>query len=301
MTKYEKKVLVLILYSGEQELKQSLEMLRKQTYQNWEYKIFSHLQNREAHDRLYEYIMSHGEQYDIFIKLDADMVLINDEAIQAIINCFLENPNTDQLNFSVHDVMSNSRIMGLLTFSKNVRWEKSKEILFVDHAPIIPGARFLVWGAPAPLALHCPNPHPFQAFHFGAHRMLKALQRSSHKKRWIQSALQWHLLFQVWKQLCWKKTPQLAYMMLGAYSVWGGEVEIDGNEYQSKSLEKAFKRYEHIETSAIVALLKKRWRYVLYMHHMLYFVLWPKIAHYKIYSRVAFWYNRRINNLYEKS
>ncbi len=88
------------------------------------------------------------------------------------------HPQADQINFAVQDVMSISNIMGFLTYSPRARWSlNSDETLFVDDTPVIPGARLLVWSSPAPIALHSPSPHPCQAFHFGAHRMIKALQR----------------------------------------------------------------------------------------------------------------------------
>ena len=172
-----KKVLVLILNSGEKELQESIDKLQHQTYKNWEKIVFSNLSNKVAHDTLYNYIMNHHDEYDLFVKLDADMVMTNDCVLENIVNYFEKNPNIDQGNFAVYDKMSNQNIMGLLVFTGKARWERNDEDLFVDYTPVIPGRRLLIWGRPSPVATHCLNPHLFQAFHYGVHRAMKAIQK----------------------------------------------------------------------------------------------------------------------------
>ncbi len=287
-----KKILILTLYSGENELAESLEVLSKQTYTNWEHKIISSLPNKEAHETLYFYIMSQSSGFDLFIKLDADMVLIGSDALASIVRFFASNPNVDQANFAVHDVLSDSRIMGLLVFSNKAKWFENRDDLFVDHTPVIPGKRLLIWGTPAPVALHCPNPHSFQAFHFGAHRAMKALQRNRTRKNWIQSALQWHLLMQVWRRFLVQQTRELGLFMLGAYSVWRGEIDGKGNEYQNASLKKAYDKYEILDSRSVLNLLREEWACVLAKHDLLYVFLWPRIKFYKFRSRISVWLNK---------
>jgi hypothetical protein len=287
-----KRMLILILDCGENELKGSLGGLQKQIYKNWQKVIFSNLPNKKAHDTLYTYIMDHADEYDLFVKLDADTILRDEYALENIVKYFNDNSNVDQANFAVHDVMSDQDIMGLLVFTNKAKWNGSNEKLFVDYTPTIPGKRLLIWGKPAPIALHCSNPHLFQAFHYGAHRAIKAIQGENNSKKWIQSALQWHLLIRVWTNFKKKKDIQRGMIMLGAFCVWSQRVDLNANEYNNQSLKMAFNRYKDMKPDAIYQILIKKWRRVLYKNHLLYLLLWPKIIEYKIRCRITVWYNQ---------
>lgn len=286
-----KRILILILNSGEGELNDSLEMLKNQTYKNWSKVIFSNLPNKEAHDTLYGYIMDHKDKYDLFVKLDADMVLFNNQSLELIVNYFEKNPNMDQGNFAVYDNMSGQNIMGLLVFTNKAKWKGSDEKLFVDYAPTIPGKRLLIWDKPAPVAIHCPNPRLFQAFHYGAHRAMKAIQKDREKKNLIQSAIQWHLLFRVWQYFKKTKDAKRGMMMLGAYLVWKEDIDDSANEYNSQSLAKTFAKFQNIEIDNILKLLSNEWGKIVTINNFLYIIFWPKLYEYKTRSRVVTWHN----------
>src|SRR3989344_669420 len=289
--KRENRILILILYSGENELEESLKVLKNQSYKNWKYKIFSYLSNKKAHDTLYSYIMAQASNFDLFMKLDADMILINEYVLENIVKYFNANPNVDQANFAVHDVMSDQDIMGLLVFTGRAKWNGGDEKLFVDHSPIIPGRRLLVWDKPAPIAIHSANPHLFQAFHFGAHRATKAIQRGRSNKKWIQSALQWHLLYRVWVNFQMTKDIKMGMIMAGAFCVWKGEVDLDIDEYKNQSLERVFEKYKSLDGNTTHQVLSRVWKRALYRNHLLYFLLWPKIIEYKTRCRFFTWLN----------
>lgn len=290
-----KRVLILILNSGEGEYKESIKMLNKQTYKNWQKIVFRGLNNKEAHDTLYSYIMNHNKEFDLFIKLDADMVLLNETILEKIVNYFEKNPNMDQGNFAVHDVMSDQDIMGLLVFSNKAKWNGSNEKLFVDYTPTIPGKRLLVWGKPSPVAWHCPSPTGFQAFHYGAHRAMKAVQKNRNKKSWIQSVIQWHLLYRVWMISLHTKDIGRALMLAGAYSVWKDELDEQANEYKSMKLRQVFRKYRNLSEIQIYKQLEK-WGLVLLCHNLLYMLLWPKLEEYKLRCKLATWHNNYLNS-----
>lgn len=291
-----KRVLILTLYSGENELCDSRRLLNIQTYKYWKQIVLSNLPNREAHDKLYSYIMRYYKDYDLFIKLDADMALIDSNSLKKIVDFFEDNPNVDQANFSVSDVLSGLDIMGLLVFTNKVSWIKSEEMLFVDHAPIIRGRRLLVWDEPAPIAFHCPDPHLFQAFHYGAHRALKAIQRDRPNKRWVQSALQWHLLMSVWNYYKRSKDRTRGFLILGALSVWRKDVDTTANEYRDESLKRKYEEYISLNDWEIYLLLKRCWGRVVFFNHFLYVLMWPKLIEYKTRSRIKTWFLRRKNS-----
>lgn len=272
------RILVLMLHSGENEYADSRRALERQTHTNWALKVFSDLPEKEAHLALYEEIMRCGASYDIYVKLDADMVLSDDGALSRIALFYAAHPGADQVNFALHDMMSDSDIMGLITFTGRARWDLgSTEALFVDQAPAIKGQCFTVWDPRPRLALHCPDPHDFQAFHFGAHRMMKALQRQRRPKRWIQSALQWRLLGQVWRLSRREGDARRAHMMLGAWAEWKGLLGADAADYRSASLAAAFERCSaRLAREDLVRIVGPWWRVSIRLHQLLYWLLSPR-------------------------
>lgn len=288
-----KKILILTLNSGENELVDSIKMLNEQTYTNWNHKIFSNLSNKKAHEALYSFVMANSKNYDLFVKLDADMILANKFALANIVDFFDRSKNLDQANFAVKDVLSNSNIMALIVFSKKVYWDFNDEILFVDHSPTIRGKKLVVWGAPAPLAYHNPNPNPFQAFHFGAHRAMKAIQKGRIKKNTIQIIMQWRLLYRIWKEFKKEPTNERSLALLGAFSVWRGEMGNFINEYSDRELTKMYEKYKNFTLSESYDVLKHDWKKQLRMRNFLYLIISPEIIYYRLKCRCAV----RINQL----
>lgn len=268
-----------MLYSGENEYAESRQALERQTHRNWELKVFSDLPEKEAHLALYAEIMRCGGSYDIYVKLDADMVLGDDGALSRIAQFYAARPDADQVNFALHDMLSDSHIMGLITFTGRARWDLgATEALFVDQTPAIPGQCFMVWDPQPRIALHCPDPHDFQAFHFGAHRMMKALQRHRSPKRWIQSSLQWRLLGKVWRLSGREGDSRRAYMMLGACAEWQGLLGADATNYRSASLAAAFERYSaRLAQDDLVRIMGPWWRVSIRLRQLLYWMLSPRL------------------------
>lgn len=279
------KILVLMLYSGENEYEDSRRALERQTHRNWELRVFSGLPDKEAHLALYEEIMRCGDTYDIYVKLDADMVLSDDDALSRIARFHAAHPDADQVSFALHDILSDSHILGLITFTGRARWDLgSTEPLFVDEMPAVPGQRFTVWDPQPPIAVHCPNPHDFQAFHFGAHRMMKALQRNRRSKRWIQSALQWRLLGRAWRLARREGDARRAFMMLGACAEWMGLLGADATNYRSASLAAAFERYSaRLARDDLARIMGAWWNVSIRLHQLHYWLLSPRLLAHRAY------------------
>lgn len=172
----EPRILVLMMYSGENEFAESKAILVRQSYQHHELVTIVNLPNRDAHHRLYQTIMDKAAEFDLFLKLDADMVLSSENALAQIMQVFGENPETDHVIFAVKDFIPDKLSFGLHAFSNRVKWDLSGEGLFVDPNPTYPGAKKIIWDEMPPLVIHAPNPLPYHAFHFGVHRALKAFQ-----------------------------------------------------------------------------------------------------------------------------
>lgn len=298
---YSPRILVLTLNSGENEYAESLSRLKSQSYRNWEYIEFNHLPNKEAHERLYDYIMNHSEDYDLFVKMDADMMLRDERALQDIVEYFAKNTNVHQANFSVWDVISQQSVMGLIVFRNTARWEKTKEMLFVDQTPTIPGKRLLVWGFPSPVAYHSHNPHNFQAFHFGAHRAMKAIQKEREKVNLIQSVIQWNFLWKVWKNYKRERSLQRAYFLIGAYYVWTGKLVASSNDYADETLRVVFDNTKHLSEVEIYGIVKDNFASQLRRKNWLYILFWPKLYMYKLKCRLEVFCNSVLMSLKNSS
>ena len=279
------KILILTLYSGEHEYDACVAALHSQKFRRWEHRTISHLPNKEAHDTLYGEIMRQSQAFDLFVKLDADMVLSRPSCLDEIVSFFDTRPMIHQANFAVEDSPSRSLIMGLIVFRNTAHWSENSEPLFVDGTPKTDGKRVLVWGHPSPLASHCSNPHSFQAFHFGVHRALKATQRDYYPKRWIQSAVQWQLLLRIWLKYKRTKDPVRRWIILGANAVCSGQLSLAASEYGSSKAQALFNVYS-VAADAELSEAIESWARVVLLQNMIHGILWFQLFSYKVWCRL---------------
>jgi hypothetical protein len=172
------KILVGTLHVIENELEDCLAAIRAQTHPAHDLFVISGKPNKEAHDVLYQTFMDRAGEVDLFIKIDADMVLTRPTFFQEVVERFTSDQELTHLMISVHDWMTDSSIMGLHVFRSGHCWRvggNNNESLFVDVVDVnekISKDR----NSLAPAAVHCGNPSLFQAFHFGLHKAVKFSQ-----------------------------------------------------------------------------------------------------------------------------
>ncbi len=220
------RILVLTLYTGEREFERSTASLRAQTLSSWERRVIEFLPNKAAHEALQHEVMRRRGEFDLFVKLDADMVFRRPDALDGIAELFRAHPDADHARTAVHDWFSDSLVMGLHVWTSRVRWEPSDERLFVDTAPVYPGRRLTLWSEPAPFVDHCPDPTPQQALYFGVHRALKALQRGRPVRRFSYglSRGQWQILRRTWQHFRRSGDRRLGLAVMGAELVLSGRI-----------------------------------------------------------------------------
>jgi hypothetical protein len=262
------RVLVLTLYSGEAEYGRCRESLESQTYREWEHRSFEDLPNAEAHAFLYQTIMAESERHDLFFKLDADMVLADDEVLSDLARVFEERADLDHLVVAVSDWMTESRIIGAHLFSNRARWRQHAETLYVDPDPYFPGRKLVVDNPPRDLILHACDPSPLQAFHFGAHRALQASQvhRNLADFRPHNARLQWQYLDRVWRHFERSEDRRLGLAMLAADKVFRKELPKTANEYSDAALLAAFENAEALDAEEIRRRLDSRWGQAMARH-----------------------------------
>ena len=254
-------VLVLTLYSGEAEYGRCQESLENQTYTAWEHRTFENLSNTEAHASLYRTIMEASESHELFLKLDADMVIADEEVLADLVRVFDDQPDLDHLVVAVTDWMTDSRIIGAHLFSNRVRWRRHAETLYVDPDPEYPGRKLVVDNPPRDLILHAGDPSPLQAFHFGAHRALQASQgyRNLRDARPHNARVQWEYLDRVWRHFERSGDRRLSLAVLAADMVFRKELPATANDYSDAALHAAFEMASSLEDVEIRARLEPRW------------------------------------------
>jgi hypothetical protein len=254
-------VLVLTLYSGEAEYGKCREALENQDYSSWEHLVFKNLPNAEAHASLYRKIMAESGNHTLFFKLDADMVLADDEVLSDLVRVFEERSDLDHLVVAVSDWMTDSHIIGAHLFSNRVRWQRHEETLYVDPDPEFPGCKLVVDTPARDLIHHAGDPSPLQAFHFGAHRALQASQvyRKLSDARPHNARVQWQYLDCMWRHYERSGDRRLGLAVLAADMVFRKELPSTANEYSDAALLAAFESAEALGDGEIQKRLEPRW------------------------------------------
>ncbi len=237
------RILIGILHTIENEFPQCIEAIKNQTYQNFDYFVVENIPNKEAHDTLYRRFMDSADNYELFIKVDADMVLSRTTFFEEVATKMKENTATDDLEIAVHDFFTDRLIYGLHVFRNTMTWDtENNESIFVDRTGQqkvhVHDDKEL-----APAAFHCPNPSPFQSFHFGLHKATKVMQIDNPRLYAPASAFHWSNIQELLNNYYKTEKPILRYAILGAY--WAIKHKATSKEVNYNS-EKSSKAYQYI-------------------------------------------------------
>lgn len=257
--------LIGTLYVGENELEACEKALRKQNYTKWEHFRLDHLPEQEAHEKLYRAFMDNRASFDLFVKLDADMVLRHPQVLGGMVDFIQRRPSLDHACFTVQDYMTNHAMLGLHLFTNRARWEEKIPQYFPDQKPKVPGECLMVTTSPAPAAYHAADPTPYQAFHFGAHRMLKALVSVSP----YAEAVQLNILNWVAQHTRQNQDRRLRLALLGALHVWNGDIKSNAKEANDQDKYNLFARYANMDAGTLDQKIPSEWFYILKRYHRL--------------------------------
>lgn len=253
------KILILTLYSGENEFKACQQSIENQTYTNYEWMVIQDKPNLEAHHELYRTVMSKKDEFDLFLKLDADMTFMKPDSLQIILNIWGEQDHTDHMIIPVQDYMPNTATYGAHLYSNRVTWNFDKDNLFVDPNPKCAGLkRDLPMDMP-PLIAHANNPTPYHAFHYGLHRGMKTFQ----KNRFFvhpQARAMWPLLTKTWDHFITSRDHNLGLAIMGADAVRTGLFsEKDGTDKNNPKAIAHFESIKNMSTDEIFQYLQGFW------------------------------------------
>jgi hypothetical protein len=132
------KILIGIMYSIENELGECITAINRQTYRNFSLFLVKRLPNKQAHDRLYGTFTEQNAHYDLFLKIDADMVLTRTTFLAEVVAYFRQHSDVDNLQVAVFDCICDRLIYGLHVYNRRFRWSATDEPLFVDRRSASP-------------------------------------------------------------------------------------------------------------------------------------------------------------------
>jgi len=238
------RVLVGTLHTIENELDRCTASILAQRGCHVEHFVIEGESKRVAHDELYRTFMRRAGEFDLFVKVDADMVIQSPSLFARIAERFGQDPTIDQLEIAVHDFFTDGHVMGLNSFRNTVRWPERGSSLFTDATPVPADRHAQDHDHLAPAALHCPDPTAFQAFHFGVHKALKLLEAVAEgRSRRVQR--HWHNMEATWRHFLRRGDPRLGLASLGSELALRGLFRPEHVDYSDPFARGAFRRYEN--------------------------------------------------------
>lgn len=237
------KLMIGIMHCIENEFKQCIESIELQTYKNFEYYVIEGLPNKEAHTMLYNTFMASAGEYDLFVKIDADMVICKSTFFENVVEYFADHPNVDDLEIKVKDFFINDLTYGLHVYSNRVKWINKRENLFVDRVINKYNKHHFGDSSLEPAAYHCPDPSAFQCYHFGLHKAVKFLQYR--KEDFVKSASNshWNNILKVGKNYSQTGDIRLAIALTGAIDAIFKRYTAENVDYQDQKVKVNFKKY----------------------------------------------------------
>jgi hypothetical protein len=171
------KIFVGTMYTQEGDFQVCLQRIREQEDVTVSHFIVSGLGEKEAHNALWHAWRQAAPHNDLFVKIDADTVLVSPRTLREISDQFLAHPEITGIQAPLHDYFTDGFINGLNTFSTKVVFNDTRDELYCDRQvdtnnDVVLRERDLPLSL-RPAGLHCHHADPIQAFHYGVHRMLK--------------------------------------------------------------------------------------------------------------------------------
>lgn len=254
---YEMRILVGILYCIENELQKCIESIEHQTFKKVDVFVIEGMPNKTAHDQLYSRFMANANRYDLFIKVDADMVLIDNKFFHKVVNQFNTNNLLEHLEIAVHDFFSDQLIWGLHIYRNTVKWQKSNDELFTDLVPMSSHHKIVDDKNLAPAAAHCMDPGGFQSFHYGVHKAIKIMQPDRKDKLWEHAVYHWKILQKTWDHYFRSRDIRIGYALLGAELAFREKLKAPHLDYNNPYCHELYRRYKDRGYDGIIKDLRR--------------------------------------------
>ena len=236
------KVLFLVMYSGEGDYEKCIESAKNQIGIVSDFFEIKNMSLKDAHCAIYSYWNDHKDDYDMFVKLDADMVLINQTKVIDVWN-ELKNTNLSLLCVWVDDFLRKRLVPGMIFGTKHCTFNIDNVIngekAVYDTGMYIVEAGYVftdqnIADKLAPSALHGYYSLPIQLFAQGV-------------KRRLRRGGQWDI-YQIVQAEFSKNPDKLRFMFLIGWALAENELANDYNYNDRKFVEYFNKVNELVNT-----------------------------------------------------
>lgn len=165
------KIFVGTMFSGENELAKCISAIRTQHDVEITHYIVRNKREIEAHRDLYSTWNDVKNNYDMFVQVDADTVLIKPSLMQRVIVELraAKEEGFTSLQYPLLDLLTEQSILGLNCYHPDVVFNVPNDEVYCDRSTSNNKTKLMKIEA----GYHSPDPTYQQAFHFGLHRGLK--------------------------------------------------------------------------------------------------------------------------------
>lgn len=251
------RIYVGTLYTIENEFDECVASIARQSYRNFQHFVFRNLPNKEAHDALYGAFMQRASEFDLLIKVDADMVIEDKNLFARIVNKFHTLDSLKDLEIAVYDFFSDQLIWGMHAYRNTIRWPQTDEVLFVDACPVRPSENIHDDSELAPAAIHSKNPGRFQSFHYGVHKAIKVMQPDRRLKKPNYTVYHWDIIQKTWNHFIRIEDVRLGLAVLGAELAFYKKLQPAHLDYTNPYCHNLFLKYANYDYNQIYNEIKR--------------------------------------------
>jgi glycosyltransferase involved in cell wall biosynthesis len=250
-------VMIGTLCSGEHEYERCVAAVRRQSHPDAEHVVIEGRPKAEAVAALMDTFAAGDREF--LVKVDADMVLLDDDFVARAVAILAANPGVDLLQMAVLDFFSGRTMQGINAYRRGFAWDPARQdALFSDRTQVAKERRLVTWAPFARSAIHAPDPSPFQAFHFGAHRGLKVRQPEREQRDEDQAAQQTTYLEQTWEHFGVRRDRRLGLACLGFELALAGEFDLPEVDYTNWALRDRFDRFSELTACELADEVRTR-------------------------------------------
>lgn len=248
-------ILVITLVTIENEFEECVASIARQTYRDYRHIILRDLESAEANRALYGTFMQRAGEFDLLIRVDADMVIENDHLFAWVVERMSARPSLEMLSIDIHDFFTDGLISGLHAYRNTVTFPLDDPIQ-PDHA-LVPKERTLIERSNFGYGVrHGKNPSPLQALHYGIHRGVKMHE-------WIRRGnarrIYWYawMIRQTARNFGKRRDRRLALALLGAELGLRGVFAVDHLSHHTEFPKRVLQATERLDDATLAEVIRR--------------------------------------------
>ena len=248
------RVLVITLRTFENEFEECVASINRQTYPNFSHLVLEDLPSTEANRVLYQTFIDRADEFELLMRVDADMVLENENLLASIVDTMAKREFIDLFTMNIHDFFTNCLIPGLHVYRNTVQFPVDDP--FEPERPIVSKANTIVDRSKRGFEVrHCKNPSSLQALHYGIHRGVKLREwmrrKNIRRSRWYA----W-TIWRTWRNFLTRRDKRLAFAVIGGELGLTGLFKVDHFSHQTELPKRVLKMLERLDGVALENVIR---------------------------------------------